>query len=371
MKTIDKIIAVSFIALSTMSFAQNGKQSLCVISIDSKGLALDPLVMGNMVRTELEKLDTFDVRDKYDVQQFMEQNKIAMTSCYGKTCLTEVGLQLKSDKMFTGAIEQQGKSIVVNYRIIDVKRSYVEKTYVHEFLNIPEEIQNMVKLSVCDMLNHPYDKNLLNKLSKRFEFDNSTNNPQIDRLKLDGPRMGFGSYSGDILKIMQDKKSNGGFDVFPAMFQFGYQFEKQYLNEGKVQALFEFIPMISGLEQSNFIPSVTLLHGLRSNVNGWEFAFGPTFNVLPMARGYYDENNNWQLQRDWDQKNKGVPVPYETKERLDSRGDYRLSSAFILAVGRTFKSGKLNIPVNAYVIPGKSGFRFGVSLGFNSRNRVL
>ncbi len=371
MKTINKILAAGLITFTLTSNAQYYKQNLSVISIDTKGITIDATTMGNMVRTELERLDTFDVRDKYDIQQFMDQNKLNMTNCYGKTCLTEIGLQLKSDKMFTGGVELQGKSIVITYRLIDVKKSSVERTYVHEFLGIAEEIQNMVKLSVCEMFNHPYDKNLMNKLTKRFEFDNSNNNPQIDRLKLDGPRMGFGSYTGDILKVMQNKKSDGGFDVFPMMFQFGYQFEKQYLNEGKVQALFEFIPMISGLDQGYFIPSVSLLHGLRSNVNGWEFAFGPTFNILPIARGYYDENNEWQLQKDWEKKNKGIPVPYETKERLDSRGDYRLNSAFILAIGRTFKSGKLNIPVNAYVIPGKNGFRFGVSLGFNTRNKSL
>ena len=61
---------------------------------------------------------------------------------------------------------------------------------------------------------------------------------------------------------MQAKKNVGGFDAYPAMFQFGYQFEKQYLNEGNFQALFEFIPMISGLEQNTFIPSFTLMNGL-------------------------------------------------------------------------------------------------------------
>lgn len=154
------------------------------------------------------------------------------------------------------------------------------------------------------------------------------------------------------------------------MFQFGYQFEKQYLNEGKIQALFEFIPMITGVDQGYFIPSFTILHGLRSNVNGWEFALGPTINFVTTSNGYYDQDNIWQLESTWTNNpdNSGKPNPFEIKSRVDSRGDYALHSSFVFAVGRTFKSGKLNIPVNIFAIPGKHGARFGVSFGFNAKN---
>ena len=198
-----------------------------------------------MVRIEIEKLDSFDVIDKYDIQYFLEQNKLSMANCYGKTCLTEMGLLLKTEKMFTGSVERFGKTIIITYRLLDVKTNSFERTYVHEFLNIPEEIQNMVKLSVSQMFLLPFDANLMNKLSKPFEFDNTNNNPEVKRLRLDGPRMGITSYSGALRERMMESKKNGGFGVFPVMFQFGYQFEKQYLNEGKIQALFEFIPMIT------------------------------------------------------------------------------------------------------------------------------
>ncbi len=129
--------------------------------------------------------------------------------------------------------------------------------------------------------------------------------------------------------------------------------------------------MITGLDQGYFIPSASILHGIRSNVNGWEFAFGPTFNLVPMAKGYYDANNDWQLENQWDkeQGNKGKTNPFEIVDRLDSRGDYALHTAFVLAAGRTFKSGKLNMPVNVFVIPGRDGWRFGLSFGFNAKNK--
>jgi len=221
------------------------------------------------------------------------------------------------------------------------------------------------------MFNKKVDKNLMDKLSKKYDFDNSTNNPTEERLRLDGPRMGCIAYTGALQSRISESKNSGGFGAFPVMFQFGYQFEKQYLNEGKVQALFEFLPMITGLDQGYFIPSISILHGVRSNVNGWEFAFGPTFNLMPMAKGYYDADNKWQLQSTWNNNpdNINVKNPFEIIERLDSRGTYMFHSAFVMAAGRTFKSGKLNIPVNAFVVPGRDGWRFGVSFGFNAKNR--
>jgi len=150
------------------------------------------------------------------------------------------------------------------------------------------------------------------------------------------------------------------------MFQFGYQFEKQYLNEGNFQALFEFIPMVTGLDQGLFIPSLTLMNGLRNNKNGWEFAFGPTVSLVSKARGFYaPDNGNWTLAND----SITVPAGVAVIDRLDSRGEVAYQPGFVFAFGKTFKSGRLNIPVNGYLIPNKDGMRFGLSVGFNARDR--
>jgi hypothetical protein len=51
--------------------------------------------------------------------------------------------------------------------------------------------------------------------------------------------------------------------------------------------------------------------------------------------------------------------------RNDSRGDVELQTQFIIAIGKTFRSGRLNMPVNAYVVPDKKGTRVGLTIGFN------
>jgi hypothetical protein len=376
MKKIFKSIAITATSLLFINgaIAQSNitqKQTLTILSIDIAGLKSEPQQMGNLVRTELEKLDTFEVMDRYDVAYMVEKNKLSINNCYGKLCLTEIGETIHSDKMLSGSIELYPKSIIYTLRLIDVKSKLIEKTTVMEFLNLPEELQAFTNVTVRTMFNKSVDANLLAKLTQRNGFDNALNNPKKDRLRLDGPRLGFVGFTGNIADILQADKSAGGFEAIPVMFQFGYQFEKQYLNEGKIQALFEFVPMITGVDQGYFIPGFSLLHGLRSNVNGWEFALGPTINLSPKSKGYYDETGTWRREQEWtaNPENENVKNPYSIKERLDSRGDYAVQTGFVLAFGRTFKSGKLNLPVNIYVIPGKDGFRIGASLGFNAKNK--
>jgi hypothetical protein len=219
------------------------------------------------------------------------------------------------------------------------------------------------------MFGYAVSRDLLSKLTEQAEFDNTINNPGKDRLCLDGPRLGGVYYTGDVASRLIESKASGGFDAIPVMFQFGYQFEKQYLNEGRFQALFEFIPMITGVDQGYFIPSLTLLHGCRDNIKGWEFALGPTINLVTTSKGYYDQNNTWQLASTWENNNPAGKNPYAIQERLDSRGDFTAHTAFVFAIGRTFKSGKMNMPVNIFCVPGRHSSRIGISVGFNAKNR--
>ncbi|HNL37689.1 MAG TPA: hypothetical protein PKH43_01105, partial [Saprospiraceae bacterium] len=62
-------------------------------------------------------------------------------------------------------------------------------------------------------------------------------------------------------------------------------------------------------------------------------------------------------------------APGETFWRFDSRGDFTASTNFVFAAGKSFKSGRLNIPVNLFFVPSRQGHRFGISVGFNGRGR--
>ena len=107
------------------------------------------------------------------------------------------------------------------------------------------------------------------------------------------------------------------------------------------------------------------MNGLRNNRTGLEFAFGPQISICKQARGFYDINGEWilrsEIDADFDQ-----PIPDNFEYRLDSRGDYRVASSFVFAVGKTFRSGNLNIPVNFFFVPNQDGSRMGISVGFNT-----
>jgi hypothetical protein len=341
-------------------------QTVAVLNIDAKGLEYDPAKLGSLVRIELTKLQLFNVFDKYDMEYLAKSKKADIDSCYSKTCLVQAGQLLGADKMLGGNIEKLGKKIVVAFKWIDVQSGTVEKLYLKEYLDYPGSLSLVISSSLKELFQQPVDALLLKRLTSISNPENIINNPYSERLKLSGPRLGFTYLTGNYANRLAEPKTAGGFEASPALLQFGYQFETQYLNEGNYQGLIELIPLISGLNEGLAIPSITLLNGLRNNKNGWEFAFGPTLSLVPQAEGYFDGAGKWQLLEKKDPATIGFPI----QKRIDSRSDkYAVNAGFVLAVGKSLRSGKLNIPFNAYVIPSKEGTRIGFSMGFNGKKQ--
>ena len=97
---------------------------------------MNPTQLGNLVRIEVDKLDSFEVTDRYDVAYLLDKNKVNASNCYGKICLLETGKAISTDKMLGGSIETYSNTIVVTLKLINVKSESVEKTYIKEFLNL-------------------------------------------------------------------------------------------------------------------------------------------------------------------------------------------------------------------------------------------
>ncbi|HMX41820.1 MAG TPA: hypothetical protein PKD78_15890, partial [Saprospiraceae bacterium] len=342
------------------------KEKIAVLHIDSKGFTLDPAQMGNLTRLELDKLGLYEVLDKYDVDYLAEKESLRLDNCYGKICLVEAGRKIKADKMLTGSVELLSEHIVITFRLIDVGTETVERSQVTQFLNLRNQVQLMVELSLRQLFALPTDADMLSKLTKSDDYESALNVPYADRLNLSGPRMGLTVFTGQMAERLAAPTSEGGLKASPLMFQFGYQFETAYLNQGGLQALFEFIPIITGLDQGQILPSLSILHGVRSNRRGYELAFGPILYLSKEAEGFM-QDGRWTLLSDWRKSNSGQEPNFATERRFDERGTPRLSSSFLFAFGKSFKSGKLNIPVNVFYIPNRTGHRFGLSVGFNGR----
>ncbi|MCB2376554.1 hypothetical protein LGH70_03110 [Hymenobacter sp. BT635] len=142
--------------------------------------------------------------------------------------------------------------------------------------------------------------------------------PAYNEVHLGGPRIGVTVLAGGVAR-----KAEAEYNVNPFLTQFGWQFETRIFRlPSGTSGLLEIIPLIGGLEQNKFIPSLNALVGIRGP-KGLEFGLGP--NLTP------------------------------------------ISASIALAVGTSFRSHGVNFPVNFAVVPGNGGARFSLLFGFNSR----
>ncbi|RSK37341.1 hypothetical protein [Hymenobacter metallilatus] len=144
--------------------------------------------------------------------------------------------------------------------------------------------------------------------------------PAYEDIHLNGPRLGITVLTGGVAA-----KADRELNVNPFLTQFGWQFETRIFRmPNGTSGLLEFVPLIGGLEQGKFLPSLNALIGIRGP-KGIEFGLGP--NVSPAG------------------------------------------AHIALAVGTSFRSNGINFPVNLAVVPGDGGARISLLLGFNSRTR--
>ena len=368
---------LTFILISITSLSLNAQsQSAAVLSVYTQSAKISPEMAESVLRVEMTKTEQFNVIDKLDMIEILEENEIDLTNCYGKKCLLKVGKSAGVDKVVTGSIENLGKKIVVTVKILDVDSESYDKVAIEEFINLDAEIQSMVKIVVNKSLGIENSQEILNTL---VYFNQPAITPTT-YLKNNGPRMGISYVIGNTSKILAAPENQGGWDLNSpvVLSQIGYQFEGAYLSAGSFQALIEGMIFINGIEKEMFSPSFALLNGFRSSKNGWEFGFGPTFRLTKMKDGYYigdtvggngdyksltdEQLGKWQLRSEWAGPGEN---PHTIRTRTDSRGDIRLKTGWVWAVGRTFHSGYLNIPVNVFYSSGKEGGYIGLSVGFN------
>ena len=363
---------ITLFTFSLTSLAQ--VPTAAIVSVYTQGVKISPDMAESLMRIEVTKTGKFNVFDKLDMLEVLNENQIDVSNCFGKKCLTSVGSQADVDKMISGAIENLGKKIVITVKVLDVKTGTYDKIAIEEFINLDTEIQTMMQITMNKALGIENDPELLNN----FVYFNQPPEAPVTYIKNNGPRMGMSFVGGDMGQVLKNPESMGGFDATPVMTQVGYQFEGSYLSAGNFQALIEGLVFLTGVEQNMFNPSLAILNGFRSSKNGWEIGFGPTFRLSRIADGYYVNNDisndNWRIDSEW-----RVPAnldtlspwggyldnPNNSYSRMDSRGVVRLQAGWVWALGKTFHSGYLNIPVNAFLSYNKNGYYLGLSMGFN------
>lgn len=347
------------------SFATKAAESLAVLNFDIIGKSLSKQQFISITRTEIAKLDTFQVLDKYTVQEALDANPIDLNTCYGTKCLSKAGKNLSVKYIVAGTAEVIVDKAIITLRLIDVETGESVKTAYSEFFWSEPGAQRLIQLSVYKLFDREIERRWLNLYDYETVKNAAHEGPQVLKYNLSGPRFGATYQTGRMNSIVSNSKNKGGFDKNPFTAVIGYQVEKQYLYTGSFQAVFQANFSIAGLDQQSFIPSFAVLHGFRLIKGGWEFGFGPSFRFRKMAEGYYD-NGAWTLLKDAPDES----LVSSTK-RLDSRGKTELFTSWIWAVGKSFKAGSMNIPVNIYTIPDKDGWLVGLSMGYalNMKNK--
>jgi hypothetical protein len=377
----NSLIILFFFALSFGAFAQ-ANSSIAVANPNVEGLYVTPEMCAKMIRLELAKLNKYSVYDKFDMQEVYDSNESYKT-CLSKSCLVAFGQELEVNYMITGSFDLLANKIVITLKMIDVANNTVYKSGLKEFTNQEKELQRMVEVLLTEMLDIPVNK----ELSDRLKFDNDIiTKANVGKVSNSGPRVGVGVMTGAFYEYAGRSKSQGGLDIFPAVSMIGYQLEAQYVGTDNFSALAEFILNVNGLEQGKFIPTLSILNGFRFGDSAWEFAFGPGFTLTKTSNGFFDSDNHYgdskgyftqvdfnRYVSDYNQDNPDNMIGnddfenkgYSLTETLDDRADIKGAFMFVMAFGRTFRAGALNIPVNIFYSSRGGGGIAGLNVGFN------
>ena len=159
--------------------------------------------------------------------------------------------------------------------------------------------------------------------------------------KFEGPRIGATYINNGTVRDYLDSENKS-----PVITQFGWQFETRlFTADDGTSALLEFIPLVGGFDQGLFLPSISILTGIRNATDAkmsLEFAIGPNFSIT----------RNWE--------NKVAP-----------------SVGLVIAVGTSIKKSNINFPINLVFVPSvgerhdgkdyETGWKLSLIFGFNSR----
>jgi hypothetical protein len=374
MKTKMILLTIGLVMGLTAYSQEKQKASIAVALPHLENFNVSREIVAKLIQIELIKLDEYRVYDEFDMKEVTDLEERFLKDCYGKNCLIDLGNKLGADYIVSSSILVFGGKSVITIKFIDVKTGDIFKSDVREFIDNNKEVQRMMQLMIRQM----HGIQVHSEDIARITFDNQPvikNN--VGTVNNSGPRIGYSFFTGDLGEFARRPEAQGGLDIFPSATLIGYQLEKQYIGTENFSALGEVLFMVSGLEKGYALPSITFMNGFRFGKAGWEIAFGPGFGIKRTSEGFFDVDGLYgeagQYWRESDFRNSNHydvelnPEPaYGIRDILDNRGSrVSLNTRWVMAFGRTFRAGGLNIPVNVFYSSMKNASMVGLSVGFN------
>jgi hypothetical protein len=374
MKTKMILLTIGLVMGLTAYSQEKQKASIAVALPHLENFNVSREIVAKLIQIELIKLDEYRVYDEFDMKEATDSEERFLTDCYGKNCLIDLGMKLGVDYIVSSSVLVFGGKSVITMKFIEVKTGEIFKSDVREFIEDNKEVQRMMQLMVREM----HGIKVHSEDLARIKYDEQPIiKDNVGLVNNNGPRVGYSFFTGDLAEFASRPEDQGGMDIFPSAALIGYQLEKQYIGTENFSALGEVLFMVSGLEKGYALPSLTLMNGFRFGKAGWEIAFGPGFGIKRTSDGFFDTDGLYgeagQYWRVSDFRNSNHydielnPEPaYGIRDVLDNRGNrVSLNTRWVMAFGRTFKAGGLNIPVNVFYSSMKNASMIGLSVGFN------
>ncbi|MCB9262047.1 MAG: hypothetical protein H6607_06705 [Flavobacteriales bacterium] len=345
--------------MSFLSIAQS--KSVAIVNVNSNLETFTENQLTDFLQLFTEyNLPEYTPKNNAIVASIIDKQGIIKRACNDEVCMRKVCAATSSDFALSGSLNRLAGSIYGSLQLVSANENIQSKTARIEFVDQPLKADVMLKLLAQKLFGLPIDNGILQSLTDPKVMANQYNTEQ-KYLDLSGPRFGMAFFGGEAASVLKASRNNGGYDASANMFMFGYQFETQYLSGSNMQGLIEFIPQITGLDQSLFLPSLSVLNGIRDSRSGFEFGFGPTVSFTKKANKYFDEQSQtWVRPADVANVNN---LPTELK--LDSRGSVYGQANLVFAFGKSFRSGDMNLPLNVFAVPNGKNTRWGFSLGYN------
>lgn len=355
---------LTVVLIASKSYAQEPVSStlpsMLIGGIEVRGISSDEEILRTVIYKSLVNSKKYVVNDRYDVAEKIGSDKLKL--CMGKDCLIKAGNEINADYAMSASYDGLGDRILISMKIVNVKTGEIEKNEIEQFENQPRELNRMTDIMICKMLNIETDINVVKPLVFK---DNPAASAGLGKMNNSGPRMGVALTTEENAEFFKRSEDDGGVGGVPLLFNIGYQLEKQYVGSEKFSALFEFIGNVSGIEHGTPIPSFAILHGVRFGKGAWEIAMGPSLTVKTLMSGTTDYDGTFRSYSYLANAGVANADQFHYFNRPDTRGAMYMSSNFIVGVGKTFRSGALNAPLNFYASFNKYGTTYGLSLGVN------
>lgn len=351
-----KLTLTTVFAFLSILFCNAQSKTLSIVNFEVENVPKSPEAIISLTFSEVSKLDTFLLKDKYTVQEAAKLANIEISSCLGESCLLRLGQKMNVDLVMSGRAIRIEDKLIVSLRLFDIKNESILRTSYSEFAYNHERMDKMLKIAVHDLFRIHIDKNLKNSYDYDKVKQNEMDGPKVKRMNLSGPRFGLSALTNKNAQIIQRNRANGGFEKSPVMTVIGYQNEYQYMHTGLVQAIFQTNVSVAGLDQQMAIPSLSFVNGFRLSNSGWEIGFGPVFRLTQLEDIVFSN----RLASDFSD----VELDVNPTRQIDSRGPVSIQSGWIWAFGKSFKMGQMNVPINVYTIPDRNGWLVGLSMGW-------